>query len=275
MNLFKKLFGSQKPVREVPETPQPAAPKAPDNTRLNYLLDIYGDHPSTENYNAVLHEIMEGNAYLLLPSKNDTPESGGRQTMEIGAELRLTCVVDLDGLQAIAVFSTEKYLLDWTKSTSGCTSMRCQDLLEFCAQNGLERIVINSNQKNEFVLEKTRAVTTTEIKQTTQVLIGTPPQPLPAEIITQLVENFSRVSTITEAYQYGMHMNGEFSIALGIRMSVRSDESQAALRHAVARVMEGKTLNPPVDVMMIDDSPGMLQVVLQYAPGSLFYKRAE
>jgi len=277
MDLFKKIFGSKdRSVQEVPvtETPRPVAPKAPDNTRFNYLLDIHGDHPSSENYNAVLQEMMAGNAYLLLPSINDTPDSGGWKTLETGAELKLTCVVDLNGLKAIGVFSTEKYLLDWTKTRSGYTSMRCQDLLEFCEQNNLERIVINSDQKNMFVMEKTRDVTTTQIQKDTQIFVGQPTQPLPQEMIGQLAANFSHIDTITEAYQYGQNLNGEFSIALGIRISVRSDESAAALRHAIARVLEGKTLNLPVDVLMLEDNPSLLQAV-QKIPNSLFYKRAE
>ena len=70
MNFFKRLFGSKEKSEQIEQK------KNPENTRLNFLLDIYGQHPSIDNYKAVMEEITEGNGSLLLPSVNEKNGSG-------------------------------------------------------------------------------------------------------------------------------------------------------------------------------------------------------
>jgi hypothetical protein len=79
MNFLKKLFSGA-------DNPQPtkAENKNPDNTRLIYLLDIHGQHPSNENYRAVLDEITTGNSFLLLPSVNENGNSNGWKLQKLG-----------------------------------------------------------------------------------------------------------------------------------------------------------------------------------------------
>src|SRR5688572_21424782 len=109
MKFLKKLFGG-KDTQTLPEVKG-----NPENTRLNYLMNIWGDHPSDENYLAVMKELMEGNSFLLLPSVNDGKESNGWKTTETDKTLKLTSVFDLDGLKVLGAFSNEKALLVWAK----------------------------------------------------------------------------------------------------------------------------------------------------------------
>jgi SseB protein C-terminal domain/SseB protein N-terminal domain len=267
MNFLKKLFGgSDNPKTENNEN------KNPDNTRLTYLLDIYGQHPSNDNYKTVLEEITNGNSFLLLPSVNENADSNGWQTAQVGTTLNLSSIFNLDGLRVLGAFSDESALVKWTKKATQYTAIKAQDLIDFCKQNNVDRIVINSDQKNMFVLERNREnITTRTIQEETQVLVGTPIKPLPKEIISLLSTNFKKVDTIEEAYQYAQKMNDETSLVLGIKMTVASDNSRAALHNALNDSLNGVDVGMPIDIMILEDE-GWLKTV-RNIENSLFYKR--
>lgn len=267
MNFLKKLFGSSdKRETEIKES------KNPDNTRLTYLLDIYGQHPSNENYRALLEEITNGNSFLLLPSANDNANTNGWQTAEVGTTLNLASVFNMDGLKVLGAFSDETALVKWAKQATQYTAIKTQDLVDFCKQNSIDRIVINSDQKNMFVLERNRGnITSRTIQEETKVLVGTPIKPLPKEAIDLLIKNFKKVDTIQEAYQYAQKMNDETSLVLGIKMSVVSDNSRAALHNALNDSLNGVDIGMPIDIMLLEDE-GWLNTV-RNIQNSLFYKR--
>lgn len=54
MNFLNKLFKGENKEEEKQEN------KNPENTKLNYLLNIWGDNRSTENYKAVMQEMLGG-----------------------------------------------------------------------------------------------------------------------------------------------------------------------------------------------------------------------
>lgn len=267
MSFFKKLFGSSDNKRtEIKEK------KNPDNTRLTYLLDIHGQHPSNDNYRAVLEEITNGNSFLLLPSANDNGNTIGWQTAEVGTTLNLASVFNLDGLKVLGAFSDEIALVKWTKHKTQYTAIKTQDLIYFCKQNNIDRIVINSDQKNMFVLERNREnITSRTIQEETNVLVGTPTNPLPKAAIDLLAINFSKVDTIEEAYQFAQKMNDETSLVLGIKMSVVSDNSRAALHNALNNSLSGVDVGMPIDIMILEDE-GWLNTA-RNIQNSIFYKR--
>jgi hypothetical protein len=266
MNFFSKLFGGhEKNHSNKQET-------KPENTKLNYLLDISGEHRSDENYKAVLQEISGGNSYLLVPSLHDTPGSSEWKTLKKGSTLALTSVFSVDGLQVLGVFSDEKSLYKWAKRETAYTAMRSQDLIEFCKQHGIDRIVINSDQNNMFVLERNRANITTEtIKEDTKVLVGTPSKPLNGRVLKNLINNFQKIDTIEEAYQYVQSLNGETSLVLGIRMSTVSENSRAALHKALNKSLQHEQLDVALGIMIIQTEE-WLQTI-RNIQNSLFYKR--
>jgi hypothetical protein len=266
MNFLKKLFGGSDKPADTQEK------KDPENTRLNYLLNIWGENHSDENYKAVLDEILNGNSYLILPSANDNPGSGNWETAKASTSLNLTSVFNLDGLKVLGAFSDEKSLLEWTKKETQYTAIQTQAMVDFCKTNDIDRIVINSNQKNMFVLERNRQnIKTTTIEKETNVLVGTPIKPLNKHIIDKLISNFKKVETIEEAYQYAQNMNGESSIVLGIKMSVVSDNSRAALHNALNNSLSNEQLDIPIDIMILETQDWLNTV--RNIQNSLFYKR--
>lgn len=267
MNFLKKLFGgSDNKKAETNEN------KNPDNTRLTYLLDIYGQYPSNDNYRAVLDEITDGNSFLLLPSVNDTDNSISWKTAEVGTTLNLSSVFNLDGLNVLGAFSDEIALVKWAERETQYTAIKTQDLIDICKQNNIDRIVINSDQKNMFVLERNREnITSKTIQEETKVLVGTPINPLPKAAVDLLVKNFSKVNTIEEAYQFAQKINEETSLVLGIKMSVVSDNSRAALYNALNNSLPGINVGMTIDIMILDDE-GWLSTA-RNIQNSLFYKR--
>jgi hypothetical protein len=267
MNFLKKLFGGADNTQ-----PTKAENNNPDNTRLTYLLDIHGQHPSNENYRAVLDEITTGNSFLLLPSVNENGNSNGWKTAEVGTTINLASIFNLDGLRVLGAFSDETALVKWTNRETQYTAIKAQDLIDFCKQNNVDRIVINSDQKNMFVLERNREnITSRTIQEETKVLVGTPTNPLPKNAIELLIKNFKKVDTIEEAYQYAQKMNDETSLVLGIKMTVVSDNSRAALHNALNDSLNGVDVGIPIDIFLLEDQSWLATV--RNIENSLFYRR--
>lgn len=266
MNFLKKLFGGTDKTQTTK-----VENKNPDNTRLTYLLDIYGQHPSNENYKAVLDEITTGNSFLLLPSVNENGNSNGWQTAEVGTTINLASIFNLDGLRVLGAFSDETALVKWTNRETQYTAIKTQDLVDFCKQNNVDRIVINSDQKNMFVLERNREnITSRTIQEETKVLVGTPTNPLPQNAIELLIKNFKKVDTIEEAYQYAQKMNDETTLVLGIKMTVVSDNSRAALHNALNNSLNGIDIGIPIDIFLLEDESWLTTV--RNIENSLFYR---
>lgn len=266
MSFLKKLFGgNKKPNDDLPK-------KDPENTRLIYLLDNWEKNPSKDNYHAVVDEVLNGNSFLLLPSVNDRESSMGWETIEKGMTLNLTCVFNIDGLKVLAAFSDENALVAWSKTQTQYTALSTKEIVNLCAEQGIDRVVINSDQKNMFVLERNREnITSRKIEEDTKVLVGSPMRPFDKHIIDNLVASFKKVDTIEEAYHYAQTMKGEHSLVLGIKMSVVSDNSRAALYNAINSVLSDKKFDLPVDVMILETDE-WLQTV-RGIEDSLFYKR--
>lgn len=267
MSFLKKIFGgSGNKKTEIKEN------KNPDNTRLLYLLDIYGQHPSNDNYRVVLEEITNGNSFLLIPSANDNTGTTGWHTAEAGTTLNLASVFNLDGLKVLGAFSDETSLMKWAKRETQYTAIKTQDIIDFCKENKIDRVVINSDQKNMFVLERNRAnITSRTIQKETKVLVGTPKNPLPRSVVDLLVKIFAKVDTIEEAYQFAQSMNDETSLVLAIKMSVVSENSKAALHNALNDSLPGVDVGIPIDIMILEDE-GWLNTA-RNIQNSLFYKR--
>ena len=264
MNFLKKLFGNNKPTEDEQK-------KDPENTKLNYLLDIWGENPSDDNYREVMHEILNGNCFLLLPSVNES-ESGVWTIAKENSTLSLTSVFNLDGLKILGAFSNEKALVDWAKQPSQYTAVPTATVIDMCKEQGIDRIVINSDQKNMFVLERNREnIASRVIEKDTEVMVGKPSKPLQPHILEKLVSNLRQVQTIDEAYQYVQVMNEETSFVLGIKMSVVSDNSRAALYNALNNSLNNEKLELPLDIMVLETQDWLNTV--RGIEGSLFYKR--
>ena len=266
MSFLKKLFGNSHKTKPDQEK------KDPENTRLGLLLENWGHHPSNENYQAVMDEILDGNSFLLLPSVNENGENDHWQTAEKDTTIQLASVFNLDGLKVLGAFSNEKALVEWAKTGTQYTALRTQDIIELCKENGIDRVVINTNQPTMYVMERNREnIKSTVIEEETKVLVGTPTRPLSRRIIEKLIANFKKVETIEEAYQYAQTMNHETSIVLGIKMSVVSDNSRAALHNALNNALSDEQLEMPLDIMILETEDWLHTV--RNIEKALFYKR--
>lgn len=246
MGIFDKLFGSNKAKTTTFN---------PENNRLFDLLEIYRQQNGQGNsYKNVVLELMNGNSFLLLPSENDGSNSDTWTTAKKDTTLKLTCVFNLDGLKVLGAFTDENALLNWAKKPTQYTALSSKDVLKLCEENLIERIVINSDLPTMFVLERNREnIKTDTIKEEKTVQIGTPNRPLDKKIISKLIDQFQRIDTIQEVYQYGQTRNNEFSLVLGFKLSINSDNAKTATINAVQTALQGETIDQLLDLFFIED----------------------
>ena len=261
MELFDKLFGGKfkKPN--------------PENSRLFELLSIYQKQRGKgDSYKNVVLELMNGNSFLMLPSHNDNQNTIGWTTTDKEKTLKLASVFDLDGLKVLGAFTDEKALLSWAKKPTQYTALSSKDVMKLCEENLIERIVINTDLPTMFVLERNRNnIKTQTIQEETTFKIGTPNRPLSKSIIQKLIDNFIRVTTIEEAYQYGQTKDEEFSIVLGFKLSTNTDNAKTACINAVQNALQGEQIDQLLDLFFIEDD-GWYQTI-RNTENSLIYKR--
>ena len=262
MGLFNKLFGGKSKADN------------PDNTKLLILLDKYcKENSGGDTYKNVLFELMNGNSFLMFPTQNDTNTDPDKWTIsEKDTIFKLASVVNLDGLKVLGAFTDEQSLLAWTKKQSQYTAMRSKDVLQFAQDNGIDRIVINSDQPNMFVLERSREnVKEHTIKQDTKVQIGVPNKPLNNLITKKLIDNFKKDNTISEVYQYGQTKDGEFSIVIGFKLTSNSENAKKAAINAVQNALENETVDQLIDLFFIETESWYNSV--RNIENSLLYKK--
>ena len=84
MGLFTKLFKNK---------------ANPDNQQLLKLLGIYSSTNTQESYYNVYQELMNGNSFLMFPTKNKRYSKGDEwTTVEKESILKVASVVNIDGL---------------------------------------------------------------------------------------------------------------------------------------------------------------------------------
>lgn len=262
MGLFNKLFGNKSKTDN------------PDNTKLLGLLEkFWKENGKGDTYKNVVLELMNGNSFLMFPTENDTNTDPDKwTTVEKDTTMRLASVVNLDGLKVLGAFTDEQALVAWTKKPSQYTAMRSKDVLKFVQDNGMDRIVINSDQPNMFVLERSREnVKEHKIQQDTKVQLGTPNRPLSNAITKKLTDNFKKDNTISEVYQYGQTKDGEFSIVLGFKLTNNSENAKKAAINAVQNALQNETVDQLLDLFFIETESWYDRV--RSIENSLLYKR--
>lgn len=215
---------------------------------------------------------MNGNSFLLLPSQNDNEGSANWTIVDKDTTLKLTSIYNLDGLKVLGAFIDEDALLSWAKKPMQYTALPSKNVLKLCEEQLIERIVINSDLPTMFVLERNRANIKIEtIQKETTVQVGTPGKPLQRRILQKLIDQFQRVETIDEVYQYGQTRNNEFSIVLGFKLLANSDNAKTAAINAVQTALAGEKLDQLLDLFFIEDD-GWYQTI-RNVENSFFYKR--
>jgi hypothetical protein len=266
MNFFKKLFSSK-------QNNTGASVVRPDNTKLLFYINNWVENPSRENYRIVVEEFTNGDSYLLLPSINDENITNNDwQTAKTDTTLKLTTIFNLDGLKVLGAFTDEKALYFWAKKPTTYTALASKRIIPLCQENHISRIVINSGSRNMFVMERNKEnLKELEIKKDTTVKVGTPAKPLDKTIIDKMIARFKDVDTIEEAYQYVQEMNNEFSIMIGLKLSVNSDNAKSAALNAVQDAMQSEKPGQSVDIFFIDSEKWLNTI--RNISDSLFYKK--
>lgn len=261
MGLFDKLFGNK-----------PKQTK-PNNSKLLQLLYIYQKQNNKGNsYKNVILELTNGNSFLLLPSQNDNKIPENWTIAEKDTTLKLTCVYNLDGLKVLGAFTDENALFSWAKKQTPYTALLSKDVLKLCEEQLIERIVINSDLPNMFVLERNTAnIKKQIIEEQTTVQVGTPNRSLEKRLIQKLIDQFKRVETIDEVYQYGQTKNNEFSIVLGFKLLTNSENAKTATINAVQTALQGEEIDQLLDLFFIEDNSWYQ--IIRNVENSFVYKR--
>lgn len=260
MGLLSKLFGGKN--KDQNETIKKEETTINDNIRLIRLLDTWGREESEHSFKAVLHELFEGSSYLLLPTINDEREATGEWvTLEKGSTIKLTSVFEEDGVKVLAAFSDEDALSRWTESETPYTALASKSVFDMCREMGIDRIVINSGQKNMFVLERQRESELQEetLSEGSRMRIGVPANPLDTNTISGISQNLRTLPTVLHAYQYIQENiqeddSSEVLLMLGIHLSDDTEENRQSAIGAVKHGLQGqKKPAYPLGIMVFND----------------------
>lgn len=147
IRFIKKIFNL------LPETSRKGNP---DNTRLFSLIEQYIEDNEYESYKQVVYELEGGNSFLLLPADpNLDIQSEGWTISPPGLKIKLGIYL-VDGLKAIAAFTSEEALYAWAKKPTKYVSFRSTVVIEMCEKNGVDRIVIDSKLRTMIVIQKNK-----------------------------------------------------------------------------------------------------------------------
>ncbi|SHJ20054.1 SseB family protein [Flavobacterium haoranii] len=142
-------------------TSNPELEFQPNNTKLLSAIKTFQNNQNQETFLAVFNELQGNNAFLLIPTTEpivgkDRNEEGW-STIEKGTQMSFTSVFEVDGQKILGAFTSQQTLMNWANETKPFASLPARDVLDIAMQNGIEKIVIDSNQDTMFVLGRTIA----------------------------------------------------------------------------------------------------------------------
>ncbi|MFR9164953.1 MAG: SseB family protein [Dysgonomonas sp.] len=275
MGFFNKLFGEKNR-----EDNSQANSVIGDNKILIRLLDTWGREESEHSFKAVLHELFDGNSYLLLPTKNNAEEKIGMlKTLKECLNSELTSITEDDGIKILNVFSDETALGKWTDElNSYYIAVATQDIFSLCRQLEIDRIIINNGQRNMFTLHRKNDDDNETPDDQEQIKIGIPTTPLNEKIIEKLNIGFSQLNTVKKAYQYIQEKQTEENapelvLMIGVLMDTDDDESRSEMINALKESLKGENRpNIPLGATVVDDDWGKVIEEIGIIP---FYKKQE
>jgi hypothetical protein len=231
-----------------------SSPNNLDNTHLLKLINVYAKQQTEETYAAVINELMEGNAYLLMPSVGSNHPKKQWRNMDEGESLDLTSVFKVDGLHVLGAFTSEETLLQWAQKETNYSAMPSREVIDLCMANQIQRIVIDSDQPTMFVMQRnTDHIETETIQEETNVLVGTPSNPIEDELLQRLRSALSKVSVVQEAYQYLMSRGKETSLVLAFKLDAYNDNSRKACQYAVEDALQDETIEQGLQLFYLQD----------------------
>jgi hypothetical protein len=247
-----------------------------DNTNLIKLLDICSQNRSQETMDNVLKELQTGNSTLFIPSQDNNNRSSEWEVQESGKTLSWY-LFNQHGLKVLAAFTGTDTMLKWSKGTSvHYTEMFSKDVLKLIAEGKageIDRILINPNNLNVFPID--RQIVKTDLynfPSDGKIYMGTPAKPLTSNLISKLKENFKKVDSISDAYQYCQSSKDESAIVIGIKLSIDSMNSRQAAQLAFEKSMLNANAEDGTILMHIIKDENQYNII-KGIKDSLIYKR--
>ncbi|MEZ4787837.1 MAG: SseB family protein [Flavobacterium haoranii] len=131
----------------------------PNNTNLLATIKAFQNNQTQETFMAVFNELQGNNAFLLIPTTEPIVgkdrNAEGWSTIEKGTQMSFTSVFEVEGQKILGAFTSQDKLMNWATETKPFASLPARDVLDIAIQNGIEKIVIDSNQDTMFVLGRT------------------------------------------------------------------------------------------------------------------------
>lgn len=229
-----------------------------ENNTLNQLLGHWQTSNSDENFYAVLTELTKGTSSLHVPSRINKGQLG------------IASIYEDRGSSLLLVYSSAEAVSELSDKHLILLEMPTQDVLEFCEENKIPKIVINPRLANEFILQKPGG-NVHELQEDTAVQIGRIRYELPHSFLTKLITNFREVKEIEQVYIYSQKVNEEISTALGVVLADDTQQSMELANLAFKNALMGEKMEHP-NLMIIIQTADLLESV-QEIQGALFYQK--
>jgi len=236
---------------------------SPDNTNLDALLNYWKDNKNEDSYKNIVEELLKGNTFLYIPVADKLNE---KEILDISKlkdkTIRFTSVLNRDGLLVVVVFSDETSLKMWAKRDIGFIKLKTKDLLTFCDSKSINRIIINANQSNAFVLEKGKKADESNVSRNSSgdVKLWVPKRPIKGDLLNNIIMSCANVSTVSEVYHFGasrdvgLGINQEkHSLVLGVKLDLYSEDAKHATLIALDKAINNKKTELPIEIIFLDN----------------------
>lgn len=230
-----------------------------NNNMLTQLLDNWQKSNTETDFYAVITELTTGNSSLHVPSRINS------------GQMVISSIYEDRGSKLLLVYSKADSISELNDQNLSLLKMDAKDVLNFCEENNIPKIVINPQLPNEFILEKPSG-NVQQLKEDVTVQIGRLRDNLPHSFLTKLITNFREAKDINEVYIYSQKMGEEISTVLGVVLSDVSQKSIETANLAFKNALAGEQLSHP-NMMMIIETDDMLQSV-KNIQGALFYTKS-
>ena len=128
----------------------------PNNTNLLKKIKAFQGNQNEETFMAVFNELQGENAFLVIPTtepvRGENKDENGWSTVEKGTQMTFTSVFEVENQMVLGAFTSQQTLMTWAKDMKPFVSIPARDVLDIAMENGISKIIIDSNQDSMFVL---------------------------------------------------------------------------------------------------------------------------
>lgn len=128
----------------------------PNNTNLLKKIKAFQGNQNEETFMAVFNELQGENAFLVIPTtepvRGENKDENGWSTVEKGSQMTFTSVFEVENQMVLGAFTSQQTLMAWAKDMKPFVSIPARDVLDIAMENGISKIIIDSNQDSMFVL---------------------------------------------------------------------------------------------------------------------------